>query len=72
METFRLNFRMKWLHRHYRQISDAAFVIAGVTDMAILFPLENIEWEYEQFRRFVLGVVQKCMTRLDGYSDSPR
>ena len=38
------------------QISDAALVIRGAVDMAIVFPLENIEWEYERFRRLMLGV----------------
>lgn len=68
IETFRPNFRAKWLARNYKQMSDAAFVIPGVTDTAILFPLENIEWEYEQFRRVVLGVARKCMTRLEEYA----
>jgi hypothetical protein len=70
VETFRPIFRTKWLQKHYRQISDAAFVIPGATDMAIIFPLQNIEWEYEQFRRFALAVAQKCMARLETRPDS--
>jgi hypothetical protein len=65
METFRPIFRVKWFARNYRQISDAAFVIRGAVDMAIVFPLENIEWEYEQFRRLMLGVAGKCRARLE-------
>jgi hypothetical protein len=71
METLRPMFRMKWLERSYRQISDAGFVIRGATDLAIVFPLENIEWEYEQFRRFMLGVARKCRARLETRRDAP-
>jgi len=70
METFRPIFRVKWLGRNYRQISDAAFVIRGATDLAIVFPLENIEWEYEQFRRLVLGITGKCRARLEARPDA--
>lgn len=69
METFRPIFRVKWLTRNYRQISDAAFVIKGATDAGIVFPLESIEWEYEQFRRVALGVARKCRTRLEARAD---
>lgn len=43
METFRPVFRSRWYERHYRRLSDAAaFMIPGVEDTAIIFPLENI------------------------------
>jgi len=35
-----------------------------------VFPLENIEWEYERFRRFVLGVAEKCRARLEARADA--
>jgi hypothetical protein len=64
METFRPNFRVKWYLRNYRQISDAAFVVKDATDTAIIFPLENIEWEYERFREFTLAVAARCSALL--------
>jgi hypothetical protein len=69
METFRPNFRAKWYMRNYRQISDAAFVIQDATDMAIIFPLQNIEWEYERFRAFTLAVAARCSKILNGRPD---
>jgi len=69
METFRPIFRAKWYARNHRQISDAAFVIQGTTDSAIIFPLQNIEWEYERFRNFALAVTTKCSDRLEGRPD---
>ena len=43
-ELFRPTLRAEWQKRHYRQISDAAFIIPGETeDRAIVFPLESIE-----------------------------
>ncbi len=69
METFRPVFRAKWYARNHRQISDAAFVIHGATDSAIIFPLQNIEWEYERFRNFALAVTAKCSARLESRPD---
>ncbi len=64
LESFRSTFRMQWREKAYKKISDAGFVIPDEQDPAIIFPLENIEWEYETFTSFVLAVVQKCMKRL--------
>jgi len=72
LEAFRPTYRLDWQLRHYRLISDAAFVIQGATDHAIIFPLENIEWEYERFRHFVLAVARKCMERLADLPDVAR
>jgi pimeloyl-ACP methyl ester carboxylesterase len=72
METFRPIFRAKWYARNHRQISDAAFVIHGATDSAIIFPLQNIEWEYERFRNFALAVTAKCSARLESRPDMAR
>jgi len=69
LETFRPIFRTKWYERNYRRISDAAFVIQGTTDSAIIFPLQNIEWEYERFRDFTLAVIAKCSDRLESRPD---
>ena len=69
MEWFRSNFRAKWHMRNYRQISDAAFLLPGATDTAIIFPLENIAWEYERFRGFILAVVTRCSTMLNARPD---
>lgn len=69
METFRPNFRAKWYMRNYRQISDAAFVLQDATDAAIIFPLQNIEWEYERFREFTLAVAAQCSTILKAKPD---
>jgi hypothetical protein len=30
----------------------------------------DAEWEYERFRRFVLGVGEKCRTRLEARADA--
>lgn len=70
LEAFRPTFRMEWRLEHYRQISDASFHIQGETDHAIVFPLENIEWEYDRFKQFVLNVSQNCMARLDARPDA--
>lgn len=72
LETFRPTFRVKWKLQRYRQVSDAAFVIPGAADTALIFPLDNIEWEYERFRHFVLNVARKCMARLAVLPDAPK
>jgi hypothetical protein len=69
METFRPNFRVKWYMRNYREISDAAFVLQDATDAAIIFPLQNIEWEYERFRELTLAVAARCSALLGARSD---
>src|SRR5262245_20631618 len=69
LETFRSNFRAKWYLKNYRQISDAAFVVQGGTDTAIVFPLENIEWEYGRFREFTLAVAARSSTILEARQD---
>jgi len=69
MEALRPTFRVKYKMKSYRVVSDAAFVLQGATDTAILFPLENIEWEYERFRSFALAVVERCSALLSARPD---
>jgi hypothetical protein len=40
-------------------------VLQDASDVAIIFPLENIEWEYERFREFTLAVATRCSTILE-------
>ena len=71
MEAFRSVFRVKYKMKKYRVLSDAAFVLQGATDTAILFPLDNIEWEYERFQSFALAVVARCSELLSARPDTP-
>jgi hypothetical protein len=71
MEMFRSTFRARWYMRNYREISDAAFVLQDATDTAIIFPLQNIEWEYERFREVALAAAARCSTILNARPDRP-
>jgi hypothetical protein len=62
-------FRMRWREQNYKRVSDAAFAMPGATDTAIIFPLDNIEWEYERFRAFLLAVARRCAARLEARPD---
>jgi hypothetical protein len=60
---------MRWREQNYKRVSDAAFAMPGATDTAIIFPLDNIEWEYERFRAFLLAVARRCAARLEARPD---